>query len=410
MTKHRKISTFMALVCAGAGAITCAQSTPKLTTLYSFSGGDDGNAPISSVTIAPGGVLYGTTLYGGTMQSGVAYALQPPAAAGRAWTEQVLYNFNGATGDLPDGVLLLGGNGVLYGGAGGLTPGDDPSHGLGTINNGALYSLTPPSTANPSWQYTELIGFGQGYGPGILLNGGGVLYASVLGPNSLISMAPPASPGGSWTATALYTFTFSTGTAAVFARDSSGVFYGLAYSQSGDEIFSLTPPAAAGGTWTLTNLGSPDFPATGLTLSPRGVLYGTTSAGGGSTACPPAVGCGSVFAVVPPASAGGVATIKDIYSFNSSDGSLPGGNFVVRGGVLYGTTETGGAFNYGTVYALHPPASPGGSWTETVLYSFTNGRDGAIPLALTVGPNGVLYGVTGGDGRKTHGSVFELRY
>src|SRR5271165_4602251 len=47
--------------------------------------------------------------------------------------------------------------------------------------------------------------------------------------------------------------------------------------------------------------------------------------------------------------------------------------------------------------------------TLNVIYSFTGGRDGADPRsALTKGPGGVLYGTTisGGDG---YGGVFELK-
>ena len=45
--------------------------------------------------------------------------------------------------------------------------------------------------------------------------------------------------------------------------------------------------------------------------------------------------------------------------------------------VLYGTTNYGGTtscyLGCGTVFSLTPPASPGGSWTEAVLYSFQGG-------------------------------------
>jgi len=44
--------------------------------------------------------------------------------------------------------------------------------------------------------------------------------------------------------------------------------------------------------------------------------------------------------------------------------------------VLNGTTEVGGASGFGMVFSPTPPTTPGGDWSEQVLYSFT-GRTGA---------------------------------
>jgi uncharacterized repeat protein (TIGR03803 family) len=43
-------------------------------------------------------------------------------------------------------------------------------------------------------------------------------------------------------------------------------------------------------------------------------------------------------------------------------------------GNLYGTTDGGGADGYGVVFKLAP--NPDGTWTESVLHSFTGGADG----------------------------------
>ena len=66
-------------------------------------------------------------------------------------------------------------------------------------------------------------------------------------------------------------------------------------------------------------------------------------------------------------------------------------------GVLYGITLLGGtAGASGVVFALKPPASEGGTWTEIVLHNFAAGSDGAVPTALTMDASGVLYGTTKG--------------
>jgi hypothetical protein len=92
---------------------------------------------------------------------------------------------------------------------------------------------------------------------------------------------------------------------------------------------------------------------------------------------------------------------KVLYSFQggSNDGSVPVGGIVFdKQGNLYGATSDGGM-----VYQLAPPAKPGGTWTETVLYVFqgnTSG-DGATPEGgLVIDSAGNLYGTTayGGTG------------
>ena len=72
-------------------------------------------------------------------------------------------------------------------------------------------------------------------------------------------------------------------------------------------------------------------------------------------------------------------------------------------GNLYGTTEAGGAFNWGVVYRITP------SGRQTVLYSFTGGADGCQPFAGLVGdPSGNFYGTTVSGGAYNGGVIFKL--
>jgi uncharacterized repeat protein (TIGR03803 family) len=139
-------------------------------------------------------------------------------------------------------------------------------------------------------------------------------------------------------------------------------------------------------------------PLAGLT-SIGGTLYGTTEEGGIN--CD--VGCGTVFALAPPAVPGGAWTETVIYRFTGYyDGALPEAGLVAIGGTLYGTTLEGGRAG-GTVFALLPPQSGGTAWTENVLYAFSGGSDGSYPNAELLDVNGTLYGTTSSGGLQACG-------
>lgn len=136
-----------------------------------------------------------------------------------------------------------------------------------------------------------------------------------------------------------------------------------------------------------------------LIEGPTGVRYGTTTYGGNFN-CP--LGCGTIFQLDG-------SNVTVLYSFTGgADGAQPiDGLLLDSGGNLYGTTYTGGADNFGTVFKLTPDG------VHTVLYSFTGGSDGANPNGdLVTDAQGNLYGTTigGGTGACTGscGVVFRL--
>jgi uncharacterized repeat protein (TIGR03803 family) len=148
-------------------------------------------------------------------------------------------------------------------------------------------------------------------------------------------------------------------------------------------------------------------PNGGLVFDNAGNLYGTTGYMP-SNNCPE---CGIVFELSPSSSGPWTETI--LYQFcslpNCADGQSPRAGVIFdASGNLYGTTKYGGANQHGTVFKLAPPSAPGGSWTETVLWSF-NDKDGDAPVAkLTWDASGNLYGTTLGGGTTALGTVFEL--
>lgn len=104
---------------------------------------------------------------------------------------------------------------------------------------------------------------------------------------------------------------------------------------------------------------------------------------------------------------GQVPAFSDIYTFSGIPDGVAPETPLVRGpnGTLFGTTETGGAYNYGAAFELTPPRVEGQPWSESIIYSFANGSGGYRPLGLTAGEGGVLYSVSSSG---ANGVVFSL--
>jgi uncharacterized repeat protein (TIGR03803 family) len=186
--------------------------------------------------------------------------------------------------------------------------------------------------------------------------------------------------------------------------DSAGNLYGTTEfggTYGYGTIFKLS--ANSSGKWTETILYNFESgtdgsnPVAGLTFDSAGNLYGTTSLG---PICVPYCGYeagGAVFKLSP--NSDGSWSLTVLHTFNSQgDGAMPLSGVVLDGaGNVYGTTYQGGSGEYGTIYELSPS---GGSWTETILYNFTDEADGGYPFdSLTFDKAGNLYGTAsvGGD-------------
>jgi uncharacterized repeat protein (TIGR03803 family) len=108
---------------------------------------------------------------------------------------------------------------------------------------------------------------------------------------------------------------------------------------------------------------------------------------------------GGVFKVAPD----GTETV--LYSFTGgADGAFPEAGLIRdNAGNLYGTTTQGGSDNIGVVFKVDP------SGTETVLHSFTGGADGVIPVGgLLRDAAGNLYGTTSQGGTSNDGILFKI--
>jgi len=141
-------------------------------------------------------------------------------------------------------------------------------------------------------------------------------------------------------------------------------------------------------------------PVAGLIADTAGDLFGTT-AGGGS------IGDGAVFEIPKTAAGYGPETV--LYNFGGSgDGASPVAGLIAdAAGDLIGTTAKGGANGDGAVFEI--PKTASGYGAETVLYNFTGGGDGANPVAgVIMDAAGDLFGTTAGGGANGDGAVFEI--
>ncbi len=171
--------------------------------------------------------------------------------------------------------------------------------------------------------------------------------------------------------------------------------------------------AAIAAAQTVNLVSGTAFTESNVIIDSAGNLYGTTQLGGTSQNCQ-ALGCGTVYELSPNGAGGWTATT--LHSFNGgNDGQWPAAGLVRdSAGNLYGTTQNGGGgagctYGCGVVFRLSPTTS--GTWTETVLYRFTGGIDGAAPVAgVTLGSGGTLYGTASYGGASTAGVVFKLTH
>jgi uncharacterized repeat protein (TIGR03803 family) len=232
---------------------------------------------------------------------------------------------------------------------------------------------------------------------------------------SIFKLAPNSH--GGWTESLLYSFTggkYIIAPMGGLVFDNQGNLYGMTAMSVGSgcggdgcgTVFKLTPSGSGWVQSIIHTFSGPDgelglnagFYLGPLVFDPAGNLYGTTPYGGVS-------GCGTVFELSP--SAGGTWTETVIYSFTCGAADLPVGGVVFDqdgDGILYGVAS--GNPNLGnSVFELVP--NSGGGWTETTLYQFPPGVSTAIgPLLLDAARN--IYGVTVRANVGESSEVFEL--
>jgi len=342
-----------------AGIVGCAFIHPvpaagaaqfREKVLHSFGAAPDGEVPYAGAIDAKG-TLYGTTAGGGGNFGGTVFALDLNTG-----TEKILYSFY----DEP-WASLIDVKGTLYG----TTEGGDG--GAGTV-----FAIDPNTGAEKTLHtFCSQSRCADGDSPVAgLIDVKGMLYGTTI-------------RGGN-------TGCDGDGCGTVFSIDPNTGAEKVLYS------FCSQPNCADGG-----------LPQASL-IDVNGTLYGTTVDGGG-TGCGNYDSCGTVFSIDPNT---GAETV--LYSFcsqqNCADGANPLASVIDVNGTLYGTTLIGGATGCGsggcgTVFSIDPNTG-----AETILHAFQdNGTDGTGPQGGLIDVNGKLYGTTDFGGTYGYGTVFVLK-
>jgi len=368
----------------------------SVTTLYSFAGGNDASGP-TNLTMDAVGNLYGTSNAGGGSnvcttngtETGCGTVFELSQAAGGAWTEQVLYAFQGTTdGQLPKGVSFDS-SGNLYGFA--LIGGSGVCHFEGEpFGCGTAFELSP--VEGLAWNFTVIYAFKNDadsdgpYGPP-LIDSQGALYGETEGggPGAPAACAPATGCGevfrlmphrnGEWTKQALWIFNGLDGTGGsnAIVADWAGNLYGL------------------------TNEGGPPNP-----LCPQDLTFGSSA------------GCGVAFELSPPANGSDAWTYHTIWDFTlGPDSGYPfNASIIQANGRLFATSS--GPYpltnSYGAIVEFIPPAAHN-TWQQKTLFTFSNDPlNEAQPESSLFWSGNQLYGTAAGYGTTgSFGTIFRVK-
>jgi uncharacterized repeat protein (TIGR03803 family) len=370
--------------------------------LHAFSGGKDGGSPASSLVLDHVGNPYGTTYAGGTETGcpypynggcGVIFELLQKAH-GR-WEERVLLDYAKGTGGATELQPLLFDNaGDLFGATDALEAG----------SASYIFQLKP---AQGQWSFNPIYDAG---GYCLVFDQASNLYGCI-GPGGIGELSP--GPDGwnytnlcnscsseaplSWdTHGSLYGTMLMGGNGPPYCNGSAGC----------GEAFRVTPNGD--GTWTCKVLyrfaafkTDGYYPYAGLTVDASGTAYGLTAYGG-------KYGNGTFFKLTPTLSGPWAETI--LYQFpNCANGCVPAFTLVSdKAGNLYGSAAGGldcNGISCGVIFKLSPQKD--GAWKYSVLHKFT-GNDGAYPYGVVLDDKGNLFGTTNAGGKYNYGTVFEL--
>ncbi len=139
------------------------------------------------------------------------------------------------------------------------------------------------------------------------------------------------------------------------------------------------------------------YPWGSLLKASDGKLYGMCEYGD-STWTYYFSGYGSIFSFDPA-----TGQFEVLHQFDDFDGAAPWGGLTEVNGLLYGMTADGGAYDNGVIFSLNPA-----NHIYTKLYDFNFTGSGLNPKGnLTLAPDGNLYGLADSSGVYGKGTLFE---
>jgi uncharacterized repeat protein (TIGR03803 family) len=382
----------------GAGTVFKISPTGALTSLYSFTGGNDGGWPSAALVQGSDGNFYGTTDSGSFIQGpGTVFKISPTGAL------TSLYSFTGGNDcAYPCAALVQGSDGYFYG----TTPVSGYRRGRGAyyVGAGTVFKISPNGAYTSLYSFT---GGNDGGSPNGLVQGSdGNLYGTTqYGGTNDYGTVFKISPNGALTTLRRFVGNDGANPSAGLVQGSDGYLYGT----TGGTTYDISSPFLYGSVFkistngVLTSLhsftGGNDggWPVAALVQGSDGDFYGTTTSGGNIPSG--TYGEGTVFKISP------TGALTTLYSFTGlNDGWGPYALVRSSDGNFYGRTwgdRTSGSD--GTVFKI----STSGAYTT--LYSFTGGNDGGQPYAAPVqGKDGDFYGTTSSGGAGGVGTVFRL--
>jgi uncharacterized repeat protein (TIGR03803 family) len=376
---------------AGAVAVQLTQAQTTYKTLYSFNG-TDGSDPMAGLIRDGAGNLCGTTESGGAFGFGIVFKV---TAAG---AERSLYSFSGGT----DGAYPIG---LAQDGAGNFYA---TCAGGGTFGHGALFKINIHGAGTVFYSFTGGTDGGSPQGSLIRDATGNFYGTTALGGSGYGTVFKVDSTGNE---TVLYSFTGQPDGSNPYSgliRDTAGNLYGTTGNGGAygfGTVFKVDPTDKETVLYSFTGAADGSLPEASLIRDPAGNIYGTTFNGGVFSTCQFSPTCGTVFKL----NATGKETV--LHSFGEgADGASPRAGLIVdAAGILYGTTQEGGANQAGTVFKLDKAGN------ETVLFNLGGNiggsEAGGYPFAQLIrDTSGNLYGTTLGGGAHGFGAVFELTF
>jgi len=364
--------------------------------IYTFGAtANDAAQPEAPLVQDSDGTLYGTTAAGGFYGFGTIFHIRPDGSDYR-----VALDFQGP-GTLGTGIqagLLKVGDGWLYG----VFPG-------GGVAPGQVFRFSPMSSAFEvlhDFSLNPVLNDGSHPQSELMLATNAMLYGTTYdgGANGLGTVYRSQIDGHGFAIVYSFGLEFGDGADPVCAltQGQDGALYGTT-SRGGTNgvgiVFKLGPDGTGyqvlhgfeGGTNDGAN------PGPGVVLGPDNGLYGVTPSGGTSNA-------GTIYRLDQDG-----ANYHVLHHFGTSpdDGTAPAAALLAGiGGVLYGSTSTGGPSNAGTIFRIHLSGNG-----YCVVHSFVGGPDdGANPSAsLVQAADGTLYGTSHSGGVSGAGTVFKLR-